>query len=716
MGTHPIFESDFDCLTDRKEKMLRRFNKVNSLRRSQATITDWQKDIYTTVEYDPSEPKFDKILVANRGEIACRVFKTAKEMGIETVSVFSDADAQTVHTLMADEKVNVGPAPSAQSYLVMDNIIDAIKKTGAQAVHPGYGFLSENHEFATKLKENGIVFIGPPNEAIIAMGDKIESKVVAEKAGVNIIPGFNGVVKDLDHALEISNDIGYPVMIKASAGGGGKGMRVAWNDKEAVEGYHLSKQEAASSFGDDRLLIEKFIDRPRHIEIQILADKHGNAVYLNERECSVQRRNQKVIEEAPSVFIDPDTRKAMGEQACMLAKAVNYSSAGTVEFLVDSQKNFYFLEMNTRLQVEHPITECITGVDLVREMLRVAYGHKLSVTQADIGINGWSVESRVYAEDPANKQFGLPSVGRLHRYVEPTHLPGTRCDSGIKEGSEISIYYDPMISKLVTYAPTREEAMKRMEEALDSYVIRGVTHNASLLQEILKHPKFIEGDITTNFLYEHYPEGFMGKQLNAEEQISVASVATALYYEKLASKSKYVSAERHYRPTQTETSFSVSINDSTHQISINPHGESYEITVDGVTSTHAKIDPNSALVTFGSDIVQPISVTSNSVKLQFQGTVFDVSIMGAKAAAYQAMMPEKPKEDLSSKLLSPMPGTVISINVEVGDEVHAGQSVAVVEAMKMQNGLTISRDGIVKAIHVSAGDKVADEDVILELE
>merc|ERR1739838_688092 len=587
---------------------------------------------------------------------------------------------------------------------------------GAEAVHPGYGFLSENTKFVAELEREKVSFIGPNSVAIQGMGDKLESKRLATKAEVNGIPGFDGVVENADHCAELAKEIGYPVMVKASAGGGGKGMRVAYNEAEAREAFQLCSEEGASSFGDDRMLIEKFVGCPRHIEIQIVGDKHGNVIHLNERECSIQRRNQKVIEEAPSIFLDPETRRAMGEQAVALSKNIGYSSAGTVEFLVDSQKNFYFLEMNTRLQVEHPITECITGVDLVREMLRVAYGHKLSVTQADIGINGWSVESRVYAEDPANKQFGLPSVGRLHRYVEPTHLPGTRCDSGIKEGSEISIYYDPMISKLVTYAPTREEAMKRMEEALDSYVIRGVTHNASLLQEILKHPKFIEGDITTNFLYEHYPEGFMGKQLNAEEQISVASVATALYYEKLASKSKYVSAERHYRPTQTETSFSVSINDSTHQISINPHGDNYEITVDGVTSTHAKIDPNSALVTFGSDIVQPISVTSNSVKLQFQGTVFDVSIMGAKAAAYQSMMPEKPKEDLSSKLLSPMPGTVISINVEVGDEVHAGQSVAVVEAMKMQNGLTISRDGIVKAIHVSAGDKVADEDVILELE
>jgi len=697
--------------------MLRKFNKLAfSGTQSARAAANWQKEIYTTVDYDPNEPKFDKILVANRGEIACRVFKTAAEMGIKTVSVYSDADAQTVHANMADEKVNVGPAPSAQSYLVMDNIINAIKKTGAQAVHPGYGFLSENAEFATKLKENGITFIGPPNEAIIAMGDKIESKVVAKNAGVNIIPGFNGVVKDLDHALEISNDIGYPVMIKASAGGGGKGMRVAWNDKEAIEGYHLSKQEAASSFGDDRLLIEKFIDCPRHIEIQILADKHGNAVYLNERECSVQRRNQKVVEEAPSVFIDPETRRKMGEQACQLAKAVNYCSAGTVEFLVDSQKNFYFLEMNTRLQVEHPITECITGVDLVREMLRVAYGHKLSVTQDDIGINGWAVESRVYAEDPT-KQFGLPSVGRLHRYIEPTDCPGTRCDSGIKEGSEISIYYDPMISKLVTYGKDRAEAMARMETALDSYVIRGVTHNASLLQEILKHPKFIEGDITTNFLYEHYPDGFNGKQLTSDETNRVLSVAAALFYEKELSKSAYVSAERHFVGCKTPTTFVSTFGDGEHTVTVNPNNGGYGISIDGGEEvSYPSVQFNKAIINFGSDIIQPININTESVTIQFQGTVFTVPIMSEKSHNYIKTMPEKPKEDMSGKLLSPMPGTVISVDVQVGDMVAEGQTVAVVEAMKMQNGLSISRDGKVKAIHVSAGDKVADEDIILELE
>jgi len=690
------------------------FRKVNRL--SARSAHNWQKDIYKTVTYDPNEPQFDKILVANRGEIACRVFKTAKEMGIKTVSVYSEADAQTVHANMADERVCVGPAPTNESYLRMDRIIEAIKKTGAQAVHPGYGFLSENAEFATKLKENGITFIGPPNEAIIAMGDKIESKVVAEKAGVNVIPGFNGVVRDLDHAIEISNDIGYPVMIKASAGGGGKGMRVAWNDAEAKEGYYLSKQEAASSFGDDRLLIEKFVDSPRHIELQILADKHGNVVYLNERECSVQRRNQKVVEEAPSVFIDPELRARMGKQACDLARAVGYNSAGTVEFLVDSQKNFYFLEMNTRLQVEHPITECITGVDLVREMLRVAYGHPLSVTQDDIKINGWAVESRVYAEDPT-KQFGLPSVGRLHRYQEPTELPGTRCDSGIKEGSEISIYYDAMISKLVTYADTREEALKRMEKALDSYVIRGVTHNASLLQEIIKHPNFLSGDITTNFLYEHYPDGFHGKQLTPEESIRVLSIASALYYTRLASRLSYKSNERHLVKPKPISSFSAIVNDTAANINVTESGGKLLISVDGADAVeYPTPNVSESVIHFNDDIVQPIKLTNESVSIQFEGSVFTISILPSKARELEKLMPEKPKEDLAGKLISPMPGTVISVDVAIGDMVAAGQTCAVVEAMKMQNALSVSRDGKVKAIHVASGEKVADGDLLIELE
>ncbi|XP_073651489.1 propionyl-CoA carboxylase alpha chain, mitochondrial isoform X8 [Tursiops truncatus] len=478
--------------------------------------------------YDSNEKTFDKILVANRGEIACRVIKTCKKMGIKTVAIHSDVDASSVHVKMADEAVCVGPAPTSKSYLNMDAIMEAIKKTGAQAVHPGYGFLSENKEFAKCLAAEDVIFIGPDTHAIQAMGDKIESKLLAKNAKVNTIPGFDGVVKDADEAVRIAREIGYPVMIKASAGGGGKGMRIAWDDEETRDGFRFSSQEAASSFGDDRLLIEKFIDNPRHIEVQVLGDKHGNALWLNERECSIQRRNQKVVEEAPSLFLDSETRRAMGEQAVALAKAVNYSSAGTVEFLVDSKKNFYFLEMNTRLQVEHPVTECITGLDLVQEMIRVAKGYPLRHKQADIPINGWAVECRVYAEDPY-KSFGLPSIGRLSQYQEPLHLPGVRVDSGIQPGSDISIYYDPMISKLITYGSDRREALKRMEDALDNYVIRGVTHNIALLREVIINSRFVKGDINTKFLSDVYPDGFKGHQLTENERNQLLAIASSLF-------------------------------------------------------------------------------------------------------------------------------------------------------------------------------------------
>ncbi len=487
--------------------------------------------------------KFDKILIANRGEIACRVIKSCKAMGIKSVAVYSDADYNSLHVKMADEAVCIGPAASIKSYLNVNAILDAIKSTGSQAVHPGYGFLSENTTFAKQLADLGVEFIGPSSRAINDMGDKIQSKLIAKAAGVNIIPGFDGVIRDIDHCLEISNQIGYPVMIKASAGGGGKGMRIAWNDDEAREGYHLSKSEAAASFGDDRLLVEKFIDNPRHIEIQILGDKHGNTLYLNERECSIQRRNQKVIEEAPSTFIDAETRRKMGTQAIMLAKAVGYHSAGTVEFLVDSQKNFYFLEMNTRLQVEHPITECITGVDLVQEMIRVAKGHKLNITQDDIKVNGWAIESRVYAEDPY-KNFGLPSIGRLSSYVEPTQtLENVRCDSGIEEGSEISIHYDPMICKLVTYGPNRQAALDTMNKALDNYVIRGVTNNIPLLRDIITEEKFVSGKITTKYLYETYPDGFKGKTLKHKELIELVGLSAAVYAKNAIRSSQFLNSK-----------------------------------------------------------------------------------------------------------------------------------------------------------------------------
>ncbi|KAF4795156.1 hypothetical protein TURU_095216 [Turdus rufiventris] len=531
--------------------------------------------LYSTV-HDPNEKTFEKLLIANRGEIACRVIKTCKKMGIKTVAIHSDVDANAVHVKMADEAVCVGPAPTSKSYLNMDAIMEVIRKTRAQAVHPGYGFLSENKEFARRLASEGVTFIGPDTHAIQAMGDKIESKLLAKNAKVNTIPGFDGVVKDADEAVRIAREIGYPVMIKASAGGGGKGMRIAWDDEETREGFRFSSQEAASSFGDDRLLIEKFIDNPRHIEIQVLADKHGNALWLNERECSIQRRNQKVVEEAPSTFLDPETRRAMGEQAVALAKAVKYSSAGTVEFLVDSSKNFYFLEMNTRLQVEHPVTECITGLDLVQEMIRVAKGYPLRHKQADIPINGWAVECRVYAEDPY-KSFGLPSIGKLSQYQEPLHVPNVRVDSGIQQGSDISIYYDPMISKLITYGSNRAEALKRMEEALDNYVIRGVAHNISLLREVIIHPRFVQGDISTKFLPEVYPDGFKGHKLTDLERRQLLATAASLYVAEQLRSQQFLGTPRIpiAKSKRSSWELSVHLGDGIYPVAVSKDGSSF---------------------------------------------------------------------------------------------------------------------------------------------
>ncbi|MCU0908545.1 MAG: acetyl/propionyl/methylcrotonyl-CoA carboxylase subunit alpha, partial [Rhodobacteraceae bacterium] len=474
---------------------------------------------------------FDKILIANRGEIACRVIKTARKLGIATVAVYSDADRGALHVKMADEAVHIGPAPSAQSYIAIDRVMEAIRATGAQAVHPGYGFLSENRVFAAALEAEGVVFIGPPSPAIEAMGDKITSKKIAAEAGVSTVPGFMGLISDAAHAAKIAGEIGYPVMIKASAGGGGKGMRIAWSDQEAREGFEASRREAAASFGDDRIFIEKFVTQPRHIEIQVLADSHGNCVYLHERECSIQRRNQKVIEEAPSPFLDPATRKAMGEQACALARAVGYRSAGTVEFIVDGARNFYFLEMNTRLQVEHPVTELITGIDLVEQMIRVAAGHPLPFRQDDLTINGWAMESRLYAEDPY-RGF-LPSTGRLTRYRPPveTATPdrAVRNDTGVFEGGEISRFYDPMIAKLCTWAPTRGQAIEGMRQALDTFEVEGIGHNLPFLSAVMDHPKFVAGTITTAFIAEEWPEGFQGVTLEAGVLRRVAAAAAAMY-------------------------------------------------------------------------------------------------------------------------------------------------------------------------------------------
>lgn len=668
---------------------------------------------------------FDKILIANRGEIACRVIKTCKKMGIKTVAIHSDVDASSVHVKMADEAVCVGPAPTSKSYLNMDAIMDAVRNTRAQAVHPGYGFLSENKEFAKRLAAEDVIFIGPDTHAIQAMGDKIESKLLAKKAKVNTIPGFDGVVKDADEAVRIAREIGYPVMIKASAGGGGKGMRIAWDDEETRDGFRFSSQEAASSFGDDRLLIEKFIDNPRHIEIQVLGDKHGNALWLNERECSIQRRNQKVVEEAPSIFLDSETRRAMGEQAVALAKAVNYSSAGTVEFLVDSKKNFYFLEMNTRLQVEHPVTECITGLDLVQEMIRVAKGYPLRHKQADIPINGWAVECRVYAEDPY-KSFGLPSVGRLSQYEEPIRLPGVRVDSGIQPGSDISIYYDPMISKLITYGSDRTEALKRMEDALDNYVIRGVTHNIALLREVIINSRFIEGNINTKFLSDVYPDGFKGHQLTETERNQFLAVASSLFVA-LQLRAQHFQDHGNSRvpivkPQVASWELSVKLHDEIHTVIASKSGPTFSVEVDGsklnVTSTWNLASPLLSVNVDGTQrTIQCLSrEAGGNMSIQFLGTVYKVRILTKLAAELHKFMLEKAAEDTSSILRSPMPGVVVAISVKPGDLVAEGQEICVIEAMKMQNSMTAGKTGKVKSVHCKAGDTVGEGDLLVELE
>ncbi|KAG2188640.1 hypothetical protein INT44_001395 [Umbelopsis vinacea] len=683
--------------------------------------------VNTVKEYGKT---FDKILIANRGEIACRVIRSAKKMGIKTVAIHSDADANALHVQLADEAVNVGPAPTSQSYLSIPNILAAIRQTGAQAVHPGYGFLSENAHFVKALEAEGVVFIGPSESAMADMGDKIESKIIAKASGVNTIPGYNGVVESIEHAKTIAHDITYPVMIKASAGGGGKGMRIAWNDTELVEGYKLAKQESLSSFGDDRLLIEKYIDNPRHIEIQVLGDKHGNVIYLPERECSIQRRNQKVVEEAPSVHIDPETRRKMGEQAVALSKHVGYSSAGTVEFLADSQRNFYFLEMNTRLQVEHPITEYITGIDLVEQMIRSAAGQELSIKQEDVGIKGWAIESRVYAEDPEKY---LPSIGRLTKYIEPRDdIGNVRCDSGIVEGSEISIYYDPMICKLVTYGPTRDQAIATMQKALDEYVIKGVTHNISLLREIVSHPRFQSGKISTKFLAEEYPEGFKGTQLDADAVKDLASISSVLWAKREVGKWAFTEGKGG-ASSKPPTEWSVWVNVAGGQ---NTEDNSTPITIRKLADDEFEVSSP----TYGTQVlsaawpletplahalfkdtgkkltVQYLDVLPLGFKIQHLGSKFDVTIQNERQHELSKYMIEKPKQDMAKFILSPMPGSVVSVAVKVGDVISEGEELAVVEAMKMQNVLRSARAGKIKKINVQPGNAVAADEIIIEID
>ena len=657
-----------------------------------------------------------KILIANRGEIACRVMRTAKKMGIATVAVYSDADARAPHVLMADEAVHIGPSPAAQSYLIADKIIAACKQTGADAVHPGYGFLSERESFRKALDAEGIIFVGPPANAIAAMGDKIESKKLAMEAGVNVVPGFVGEIDDTEHAVRIANEIGYPVMMKASAGGGGKGMRLAYSEQDVREGFEATKREGLASFGDDRVFIEKFIESPRHIEIQVLGDQHGNIVYLNERECSIQRRHQKVVEEAPSPFVTPKMRKAMGEQCVALARAVGYFSAGTVELIVSGAdttgEGFYFLEMNTRLQVEHPVTEQITGIDLVEQMIRVANGEKLSFTQDDIGINGWSIENRVYAEDPY-RGF-LPSTGRLIRYNPPTVIEGVRVDDGVAEGGEVSMFYDPMIAKLITYAPTRLEAIDKQIAALDSFEIEGLGHNIDFVSAIMQHERFRSGNITTGFIAEEYPDGFHGAPASAELLRRLAAIA-AFAGMAQADRARRIDGQlgKRLRPP---SDWAVRIGGADHVVSIN--GD--DVLVDNEPlDMSLEYTPGDRIIDaeFGEEALSVrIASTRTGFKLTTRGASHVARVLPAHAAPYAAHMIEKLPPDLSRYLICPMPGLLVSLNVKEGDKVEAGQPLAVIEAMKMENILRAEKTGVVKAVNAKAGESLAVDSIILELE
>ena len=664
---------------------------------------------------------FQKILIANRGEIACRVIRTARAMGIATVAVYSDADAGAPHVRLADESVRLGPAPAAESYLKAELILAAAKATGADAIHPGYGFLSERESFALACAEAGVAFIGPPPNAIAAMGDKIESKKLAKAAGVNVVPGYLGEIADTEEAVRIASDIGFPVMMKASAGGGGKGMRLAWSEADVREGFEATKREGLASFGDDRVFIEKFIESPRHIEIQVLGDQHGNIVYLGERECSIQRRHQKVVEEAPSPFVTPEMRRAMGEQAVALARAVGYYSAGTVELIVSgadpSGESFYFLEMNTRLQVEHPVTEEVTGLDLVEQMIRVAAGEKLAFTQDEVTLTGWAVENRVYAEDPY-RGF-LPSTGRLVRYNPPVeHCDESvrvRVDDGVAEGGEVSMFYDPMIAKLVTWAPTREAAIDAQIAALDAFEIVGPGTNIDFVSALMQHPRFRSGELSTGFIAEEYPEGFHGAPASEDLTRTLAAIA-AFAATAEADRARRIDGQLGHR-LQPPADWTVRIGGVDHAVNVSTDG----LSVDGAALDLAiAYTPGDRMIAVedeaGETLHVRIAKTRTGFRLTTRGASHQVRVLPARAAPYATHLIEKVPPDLSKFLIAPMPGLLVRLDVGEGDKVEAGQPLAVVEAMKMENILRAANSGTVKAIAAKTGDSLAVDAVILELE
>lgn len=652
---------------------------------------------------------FKKILIANRGEIACRIIHTCKKMGIQTVAIYSDADESALHADLADESICIGGSSSSESYLVIKKIIDACKLTGADAVHPGYGFLSENEEFAKTLKKNGIAFIGPNHKAIVSMGDKIESKKIAEKAGVNVIPGYTKTIKNGDEAVKISQEIGYPVMLKASAGGGGKGMRVVNSDEECIDGFQRAKNESKASFGDDRIFAEKFITEPHHIEIQILADKQGNAIFLGERECSIQRRHQKVVEEAPSPFIDNETRKDMGAQAILLAKAVDYESAGTVEFIVDKHQNFYFLEMNTRLQVEHPVTEMITGIDLVEQMIRIAFGENLKIKQDNVKTNGWSIESRVYAEDPY-RDF-MPSIGRLEKYLIPEASNKVRVDTGIREGSEVSMFYDPMIAKLITHGQTRDSAIENMVDAIDQYVIDGLSHNLNFLSSIMQNKTFKSGNTTTDFIEQEYAEGFNGEEITNKDYEVYASVMGVYHL---------LNQSRINQLSGSEKTYVVDFGDRRVETSIKKNGANFMALIDGnnyeISLNLYPNDPRVICRVNEEDLILQVRKKLPHYEIIHRGNIAKVLVSDRRVAELNQLMPEKIPQDMSKFLLSPMPGLLIKVCIEEGQTVKAGEELAVVEAMKMENSLRASKDLKIKSILGSEGDNLSVDQKILEFE